>query len=1701
MSRRFVLASSALIVSVLSACQPNVGDAVEGSISGTVVKGPVSAATVTAFSVTKEGRREKELGSTTSADDGTFTLPIGGHFGPTLVCAKAGTFTEEATGGLISQGPNELCALVDDQKLAEATTGVKVTPLTTLGASLTGCLVQRGAERGIAEAGARATSRLNAFFAAGTAGFDLRATPVFDPTAAVAPSLAADVWHGLLLAGLSESARQISLASDLDPGVRVTSATLATELVRDIDDGRCVFDGKGPSQNQLVQGSVALSSNTLRGAPQGLALSIERFLDGSQNKSGIGVLAVKDLTRALTTHESDIFLDDASVAPPVVSIAEPVAGPVSGKPVVRVLADDAVGVADVAFVAPAPLVGTGETTCSSNVHCELVGELNTALFAPGLLTITARATNAAGVSSDVSVSVVVNNELPEINVTAPNPGTVAGTIPILATTTSAVGVAAFDLDIPGSAILPTCTAPATTNCDREPDPTIIDVLWDTTTAPEGALELTFRATDTAGNAAFRVVSVDVDNIPVGTIAGTVELGFPLAAANVSAFEMTNGVRGALIGTATTDDEGRYQIENPTSVGVVEVVASGGSFQDTATGQVLTLRAGQELSTALADVAPGANVVANVNAWTTLAKKRAVGTQADSPSFAAAVTFNANLFASHLLRPGSLSLTGSASANLLEDDPAPSDSAAILALAHAGLSRVAAQTSIDVGGAPGQITPADLLDVLLADLNDGVLDGTDNGVALFLDQQSVPADSKVLRTSLAIGIDNFVKNAPFRDNGVVVLDAVRNASSIASDALVAPGLLYDDLSLDRSILFPANEPVSAFDTTPPTIELAFAAPNDGAAFGDALDGVVAIIGAANDASGLSAFDVLSPDVADLFSPVADVRVEIDGSHAPNSSEVLSRCGVSLGDPPFNINDASREVCLCMEAVDTLENTAHGVRCFTRPRPRVATDATAFVGPARAGVTVNATGSFDLVSCSATIAQGAASVGTASAEATGASCALLVPFAAPLQPGTAVLDVDVTEIGGAVSRSSFTYTVDLDAPTLAVTAPAAGSFRTTPPLITATASDANLVSVVADITSNALPVVTGLVGTIGAGNTVAFPPFADTLADGLRTIIVTATDAAGNTSTSQRSYTKDTTAPALANLAAADGNPLASFQLTATTAFTPSSQCSTFPFTGCAFNISSSTATQVVHFRPSASGVETYRRWQHLAGTLVNPSTLSSPPVENRAPTLRLKTEAGVAVEARIDATCPADQAAFENRGRGTFTANAVGLVDVPIVDGQNLTTSPALLRSQTGAATLCLSMRPTDQAGNEGAIVTHFFKYEATPAPLFMVWNAGAYNPAAFQEDVKAFDDGHDNSVLAGSGQGAAGRVVAHAYLVSPSTSTSYNYSYSLPSGPAPSITVSHREVAQISKQRAFNWCYTLDGSDSDSVIDDDDDDLVNPDDIVANEANSPPNNPTWSGSNLDKVSSSASWALFSPTGGALLSANAVMEHHAVISGEQDTTFSHGPAASYSTSADTTELGQTFTFTIPLNTVTLEAWTFNTVTGLPGSLIDAGASVGFTAGGSSAASRHLLLLFRAPVPQNSLTLKSALTLNGQAGSIGFNDSCSARNSSGTAIAQMFTLPNDHWVIADASLSSGAEPAPPRRLLWVKSGSFTECKGTSTNDCRYGRYFDDYLGSVIAFPSGRSVSAQGQINGVSGASFVAQPAIPIPQGQTRELEQEQ
>jgi len=250
--RSLLLLASALLLA--ASCSPLAGEPLSATISGKVSVGAVSGARATAYALDDDARKGEKLGSADVSEDGTFIVNIGSHTGPTLVCAAGGSFLDDSTGVSVRFGSDELCALVENAALAQETTGVLITPLTSLDSALAGCFVRSGTDTSISDASKHAALRLNDFFAAGLADFDFRSGNPTDPAVARFEGLEADGWHGIVLAGLSEAARQISITSDLDEAVRVTETTLTAELVKDIDDGSCVFDGAGVGGVVLKQG-------------------------------------------------------------------------------------------------------------------------------------------------------------------------------------------------------------------------------------------------------------------------------------------------------------------------------------------------------------------------------------------------------------------------------------------------------------------------------------------------------------------------------------------------------------------------------------------------------------------------------------------------------------------------------------------------------------------------------------------------------------------------------------------------------------------------------------------------------------------------------------------------------------------------------------------------------------------------------------------------------------------------------------------------------------------------------------------------------------------------------------------------------------------------------------------------------------------------------------------------------------------------------------------------------------------------------------------------------------------------------------------------------------------------------------------------------------------------------------------------------
>lgn len=129
------------------------------------------------------------------------------------------------------------------------------------------------------------------------------------------------------------------------------------------------------------------------------------------------------------------------------------------------------------------------------------------------------------------------------------------------------------------------------------------------------------------------------------------------------------------------------------------------------------------------------------------------------------------------------------------------------------------------------------------------------------------------------------------------------------------------------------------------------------------------------------------------------------------------------------------------------------------------------------------------------------------------------ASALSDGSHTVTVNVSDHdGNSAAQKSTTYTVDTVPPTLNVTSPTDG-------FITATAS-LNVVGKTNDETSSPVTVTIKLNGTdqgsVTVGSDGSFSKSV-TLTDGSNTIVVTATDAAGKTSSVTRNVTLDTSVP--------------------------------------------------------------------------------------------------------------------------------------------------------------------------------------------------------------------------------------------------------------------------------------------------------------------------------------------------------------------------------------------------------------------------------------------------------------------------------------------------------------------------------------------------------------------------------------------------
>lgn len=799
----------------------------DGGTTGTptsFVVWPVAQGAVTVFELDATGVRGKAIGSTTTDASGGFDLHLAAPSTlPLLLVVSSGSFTEPATGTTVRVDGNELTAQVPPKVRVsgDALAGVLVSPLSHLSARLASYYVN-GGHQTVDDALTQAAALLDSHFG-GLTWRTLAPPPdLTDVSSAGLVQLNDQSKAALLLAALSQEAKNLATAKGLTPGGPLNSLTLLAALAEDLAaDG--YFDGSGAGGGRIVvpagsPNGYALDGQTVRSA---LAQGITTFLGSPRNQSHIATADAQGLVTLVGTDSNPkLFRGGAGpldLTPPTITFVQPAPNTaLQGTVTIEAVATDDVAAATFTFTAPAALANLQATSEAGGKALRLKGVLDVGALADGQLTISAQATDSSANTATGSLVVRVANHGPTINLTGVTEGAVvSGTVSIGATASSQSGAAVTKLQLQGA--LPGAGS------DKLPASEQLLITWDTTQAPEGAATFVLHAEDATGATTDKTVRVVVDNVPLGVLNVTAWAGAPLKGATIQVFALdpltgevasSTGHNGLLGAAGPTDAKGlcKVTLSAENYVGPVQVVASGGTmtYTDPSDGSTtISFPSSAQLTSILGSYRTGEVATLSLSLWTTLADAEALayaqGKHRSAPtkhSLAEALAFADPLFSRHVIATPTWTLRTTAPASLTAGPQTLADGV-YAAIPDVALNQLARDLSVKAGVTPGSvITAPSLLQLFLQDLAaDGQLDGKGQGGAQ-LQTAGSPAqalDANTLRFYLAIGLNGFAQGLQNK-TGLLPRD-FQNAG------------IYSSLVNDSSPLFGSLAPLPF---SPPTI---------------------------------------------------------------------------------------------------------------------------------------------------------------------------------------------------------------------------------------------------------------------------------------------------------------------------------------------------------------------------------------------------------------------------------------------------------------------------------------------------------------------------------------------------------------------------------------------------------------------------------------------------------------------------------------------------------------------------------------------------------------------------------------------------------------------------------------------------------------------------------------------------------------------
>lgn len=264
---------------------------VNGTMSGTAIKGPVANASITAFSIVN-GTMGRQLGTGQTDAQGNFSMSIGDYSGPVLLQMADGDYIDEATGSMMNMQANDvMTAAIPFMPAGSTISGIQITPLTSMAQSMA-----QDMPGGMTQA--NITTANNAMGQYFDVSDILHTTPMNPNVNNSGMGANQDMKnYGMTIASICQYAKDTGMPN---------SSTMVTAMMDDASDGH--MNGMmGNNQIQMgggmMGGGMMMSSSA---GASGLAGAMVEFIQSQMNQSGVTLQDMQTLITKLQTSNGVI---------------------------------------------------------------------------------------------------------------------------------------------------------------------------------------------------------------------------------------------------------------------------------------------------------------------------------------------------------------------------------------------------------------------------------------------------------------------------------------------------------------------------------------------------------------------------------------------------------------------------------------------------------------------------------------------------------------------------------------------------------------------------------------------------------------------------------------------------------------------------------------------------------------------------------------------------------------------------------------------------------------------------------------------------------------------------------------------------------------------------------------------------------------------------------------------------------------------------------------------------------------------------------------------------------------------------------------------------------------------------------------------------------------------------------------------------